>query len=181
MKRYNLDAVGRILMFRGTFVRVTLWSPAVCVTARWQLILKEWTCGSTPRAESSRGRGRKRGRKRVISSPLISWFYGTRWFKYDRDKLWLVYTQIVPVIFEPPCILLRYFLNYFEMVPVSPVITGITCVFTFHMRCISVVRFLGFRNFSASFLFTILCCYCYSLQTGLYPVVVALQYTKDTK
>jgi hypothetical protein len=30
----------------------------------------------------------------------------TRWFKYDRDKLWLVYTQIVLVIFEPPCILL---------------------------------------------------------------------------
>jgi hypothetical protein len=30
--------------------------------------------------------------------------YCTRWFKYDRDKLWLVYTQIVPVIFEPPCI-----------------------------------------------------------------------------
>jgi hypothetical protein len=29
----------------------------------------------------------------------------TRWFKYDRDKLWLVYTQIVLVIFEPPCIL----------------------------------------------------------------------------
>jgi hypothetical protein len=29
----------------------------------------------------------------------------TRWFKYDRDKLWLVYTQIVPVIFKPPCIL----------------------------------------------------------------------------
>jgi hypothetical protein len=31
--------------------------------------------------------------------------YGTRWFKYDRDKLRLVYTQIVPVIFEPPCII----------------------------------------------------------------------------
>jgi hypothetical protein len=29
----------------------------------------------------------------------------TRWFKYDREKLWLVYTQIVPVIFEPPCII----------------------------------------------------------------------------
>jgi hypothetical protein len=27
----------------------------------------------------------------------------TRWLKYDRDKLWLVYTQSVPVIFEPPC------------------------------------------------------------------------------
>jgi hypothetical protein len=24
----------------------------------------------------------------------------TRWFKYDRNKLWLVHTQIVPVIFE---------------------------------------------------------------------------------
>jgi hypothetical protein len=23
----------------------------------------------------------------------------TRWFKYDRDKLWLVYTLTVPVIF----------------------------------------------------------------------------------
>ena len=29
----------------------------------------------------------------------------TRWFKYDRDKVCLVYTQIVPVIFEPPCTL----------------------------------------------------------------------------
>ena len=27
----------------------------------------------------------------------------TRWFKYNRDKLWLVYKQSVPVIFEPPC------------------------------------------------------------------------------
>jgi hypothetical protein len=31
------------------------------------------------------------------------WEDNIRWFKYDRDKLWLVYTQIVPVIFEPPC------------------------------------------------------------------------------
>ena len=35
----------------------------------------------------------------------------TRWFKYDRDKLWLVYTQIVPVIFEPPCIWI--FIHFF--------------------------------------------------------------------
>ena len=27
----------------------------------------------------------------------------TRWFKYDRDCNRLAYTQIVPVIFEPPC------------------------------------------------------------------------------
>jgi len=39
-----------------------------------------------------------------------------------------------------PCILLTYFLNDFEIVPVAPIITGITFVFTFHMRCISIVR-----------------------------------------
>ena len=36
----------------------------------------------------------------VANAPV---FKNTRWFKYDWDKLWLVYTQIVPVIFEPPC------------------------------------------------------------------------------
>jgi hypothetical protein len=36
--------------------------------------------------------------------PLFLNSGNTRWFKYDRDKLWFVYTQIVPVIFEPPCI-----------------------------------------------------------------------------
>jgi hypothetical protein len=34
---------------------------------------------------------------------MWSKFVYTRWFKCDRDKLWLVYTQIVLVIFEPPC------------------------------------------------------------------------------
>jgi hypothetical protein len=38
--------------------------------------------------------------------------------------------------------LLTYFLKDFEMVPVTPITTGITVVFTFHMRCISVVRSL---------------------------------------
>jgi hypothetical protein len=37
---------------------------------------------------------------------------------------------------------LMYFLNDFETVPVTPVITGITLVFTFHIRCISIVRSL---------------------------------------
>ena len=36
-----------------------------------------------------------------------------------------------------PGMLLTYFLNVFEIVPVAPIITGITFVFTFHMRCIS--------------------------------------------
>jgi len=52
--------------------------------------------------------------------------------------------------------LLAYFLNDFEMVPVAPIITGITFVFTFYMRCISIVRSLYFKIFSASFLITFL-------------------------
>src|SRR5215475_1982996 len=52
--------------------------------------------------------------------------------------------------------LLTYFLNNFEMVPVAPIITGITFVFTFHMLCISIVKSLNFRIFSASFLITFL-------------------------
>jgi hypothetical protein len=38
--------------------------------------------------------------------------------------------------------LLRYFLRDFEMVPAAPIIIGITFVFTFHMRCISIIRSL---------------------------------------
>jgi hypothetical protein len=45
--------------------------------------------------------------------------------------------------------LLTYFLNDFEIVPVVPIITGITLVFTFHMPCISNVRSLYFKIFSA--------------------------------
>ena len=37
---------------------------------------------------------------------------------------------------------LTYFLNDLEMVTVAPIFTGITLVFTFHMRCISIVRSL---------------------------------------
>ena len=48
--------------------------------------------------------------------------------------------------------LLTYFLNDFKIVSVVPIITGTTFVFTFHMRCISIVRSLYFRMFSASFL-----------------------------
>jgi len=47
--------------------------------------------------------------------------------------------------------LLTYFLNDFETVPVAPIITVITFVFTLHMSCISIVRSLYFRILSASF------------------------------
>jgi hypothetical protein len=50
-----------------------------------------------------------------------------------------------------PGMLLTYFLNDLEMIPVTPIITGITLVFTFHMHCISVVRSLYFKIFSAFF------------------------------
>ena len=55
-----------------------------------------------------------------------------------------------------PGMLLTYFLNDFEIVPVASIITAITFVFTFHIRCISIVRSLYIRNFSASFLITFL-------------------------
>src|SRR5215469_15006946 len=55
-----------------------------------------------------------------------------------------------------PGMLLTYFLNDFEMVPVAPITTGITLAFIFHMRCISIVRYLYFKIFSASFLITFL-------------------------
>ena len=37
-----------------------------------------------------------------ILSPKLCVF-NARWFKYDRDKLWLVYTQSIQVLFEPLC------------------------------------------------------------------------------
>ena len=55
-----------------------------------------------------------------------------------------------------PGMLLTYFLNEFEIVPVVSVITGITFVYTFHMRCIYIVRSSYFRMLSASFLITFL-------------------------
>ena len=55
-----------------------------------------------------------------------------------------------------PGMLLTYFLNDFDTVPLAPIITGITFVFTFHKRCISIARSLYFRIFSAPFLITLL-------------------------
>ena len=44
-----------------------------------------------------------------------------------------------------PGMLLTYFVNDFEIVPVATIITGITFVFTFNTSCISIVRSLYFR------------------------------------
>jgi len=53
-----------------------------------------------------------------------------------------------------PGMSLTYFLNDLEMVLFPLIITGITLAFKFHMRCISIVRFLDFKIFWAHFLIT---------------------------
>jgi len=55
-----------------------------------------------------------------------------------------------------PGMLLRYFQNDFEMVPVACIITTFSFVFTFHMCHTSVVNSLYFRIISAPFLITFL-------------------------
>ena len=64
----------------------------------------------------------------------------TRWFKYDRDKLWLVYTQIVPVIFEPPCNFCCYCIKVFCVYPASffrqgPTFRDCSCVPSSGSQC----------------------------------------------
>jgi hypothetical protein len=51
-----------------------------------------------------------------------------------------------------PSMLLSYCLNDFEVISVAPVIAGVTSLFTFHMRCIFIVRYLYFRFISPFFL-----------------------------
>jgi hypothetical protein len=67
-----------------------------------------------------------------------------------------------------PGMSLMYFQNDFEMVPVTPIITGITLVFTFHMHCISIVRSLYFKIFSASFTIIIIIIMFYILHSVHY-------------
>jgi hypothetical protein len=73
--------------------QVPCWRPTVL---QWPLNLAVIWCFLLGASEPTHVHVFKR--KNCIEYPE-----STRWFKYDRDKLWLVYTQIVPVIFEPPC------------------------------------------------------------------------------
>jgi hypothetical protein len=50
-----------------------------------------------------------------------------------------------------PGMLLTYLLNDFEVVPVAPIITGFTFVFTFHMRCIYFIRSLYYYQLHGDF------------------------------
>ena len=53
--------------------------------------------------------------------------------------------------------LVRYFVNDFEMLLFPPVTTCVTIVFTFHIHCISVVKSLCFKTFLASFIMKLQC------------------------
>ena len=68
--------------------------------------------------------------------------------------IWLFFAVSLILCF--PAMLFKYCLSDFEMVPVTPIITGITFSFTFHMGWISIMRSLYFKIFSASFLITFL-------------------------
>jgi hypothetical protein len=50
----------------------------------------------------------------------------------------ILYSSLISYL---PGMLLRYFLNYFVIVPVAPVITCMTLVFTFRMRCALLLLF----------------------------------------
>jgi hypothetical protein len=49
-----------------------------------------------------------------------------------------------------PGMALTYFLNNFKMDPVAPINTGITLEFTFHIRCISIVRYFYYYYYITS-------------------------------
>ena len=73
-----------------------------------------------------------------------------------------------------PGTLLRYCLSHFQTVPVAPIITGITSVFTVHMRSISTVQSLYFRVFSAPLLITFLSPSCLLLLLLLLLLLVVM-------
>ena len=54
-----------------------------------------------------------------------------------------------------PGMLLTYFLNDFEIVLVAAIITGITFVFTFHKRCISIYYYYYYYYY-----YYLVLCYC---------------------
>jgi hypothetical protein len=70
------------------------------------------------------------------------------------------------------CMVLTYFLNDFEMVPVAPIITGSTLVFTFHMRSVSIITSLYLKMPSASFWITFLLRYYYYYYYYYYAVTL---------
>ena len=89
-----------------------------------------------------------------IIKPIVLYFYVSTFWRICAMPNMVVFCSSLISCF--PCMLLRYFLNDYEMVPVAAIITGIAFVFTFHMHCICIVRSLYMRILSASFFITFL-------------------------
>jgi hypothetical protein len=93
------------------YLKVRLSSQVTLSRPVWMLRESIYTCGLPRIALSNLGSSifsthtysTFRPKSCIFSLPAC---VDTRWFKYDRDKLSLVYTQSVPVIFKPPCIYL---------------------------------------------------------------------------
>jgi hypothetical protein len=94
-------------------LRVAYWiSKATCVQAHVRARAPTPTHGRTQHAHACpHPRARFHDKRGFVNAP-VCYVIRTRWFKYNRDKLWLVYTQSVPVIFEPPCTL-SVFLRFY--------------------------------------------------------------------
>ena len=75
----------------------------------------------------------------VMLFPTInaSYFYGSTSRRKCAVPNMAVSCSYLTLCF--PGMLLKNFLNDFRMIPVVPIITGITFVFTYDMRCASVV------------------------------------------
>ena len=100
----------------------------------------------------------------------------TRWFIYDRDKLWLVYTQIVPVIFKPPCRLQRDQLSKDKVIFVSALMTS-KCV-----ACCCYGISYSRRKIIKLFLISLVVAAFYSVVTSAFvnPAEVCLEYWQST-
>ena len=92
----------------------------------------------------------------VIIFPMLNIFY--IYIRTSRSMCAVLNMAVVcsALILCFPGMLHRYFLNDVQTVPVAHTITGINFVFTFHTRCISIVRSLHFRIISISSLITFL-------------------------
>ena len=122
---------------------------------------------------------------------IVNTLYGAylpsflRWFWWSSTSalsaecvqclIWLF--SVVPELDGFPVCCPPYSLNHFQMVPVAPIITGITVVFTFHiLRWISTVRSLYFKIFPAFFFDYITVCWDGSIYQYACPLFIISDY-----
>ena len=77
---------------------------------------------------------------------LLYFYISTFWSMYTVPNMAVFCSSLTSWF---PGMLLTYFPNDFEIVPVALIVTGITFVFTFHMRCIiiTIIIIISLWNF----------------------------------